>query len=400
MKKHLFFLIAVLLLIANQAIAKEYRIDKVKAIFDIPNNFVVATAENVPNEVINFTGLKKEEVIDYLKQQNGVLVGYKENHIITIRNHDVNTSEKFDDNLKIPEDMFNDPKVLESMKKNVQQKNWLECKVSTKRTGNAAYYIIDNTVTSGGDKLYTKHYSTIKNAVMIGIEGLSFINNNSEMDADLDYIIQHVKYDNDKNVVGNSQSNSFTAQPTATASTTSTHRRRPFGRYLGLAIIAGLIGLYKPIRLYFKAKKAFKLIDEIVEHSLRFFPDSHYLQKKGMLYFYAFLYKKFYSEKNKDALETVQAIIEKAFDKSLEIRYEISNKEEMWNLVKIISNNVTIPPTVGVDRVGCPEITLIHIIGQNNHDLSADALNYAVNKFQNEDVYPMAEKLYAFIGEK
>lgn len=400
MKRILFFLIVALLLVSDQAIAKEYRIDKVKASFDIPNNFVVATIDNVPNEVIRFTGLSKEEVIDYLKKKNGLLVGYKENHMITIRNNSVNTSEKFDDNLKIPEETFNDSKVLESMKRNVQQKNWLDCKVSTKRTGNAAYYLIENSFNSGGDKLYTKHYSTIKNAVMIGIEGLSFINNNSEMDADLDYIIQHVKYDNDKSMVGNSQSNSYTVQPAATASTTNTHRKRPFGRYLGLAIIAGLISLYKPIRVYFKAKKAFKLIDEMVEHSLRFFPDSNYLQKKGMLYFYAFLYKKFYSEKSKDVLETVQTIIEKAFDKSLEIRNEISNKDEIWNLVKIISNNVAIPPTVGVDRVGCPEITLIHIIGQNNHDLSLDALNYAVNKFQNEDVYPIAEKLYAFIGEK
>ena len=56
MKRILFFLIVALLLVSDQAIAKEYRIDKVKASFDIPNNFVVATIDNVPNEVIRFTG--------------------------------------------------------------------------------------------------------------------------------------------------------------------------------------------------------------------------------------------------------------------------------------------------------------------------------------------------------
>ena len=206
MRKALILLIT-FLLITNVTLAKEYRIDKVKATFDIPNDFVVATLDNVPNEVIMFTGLNKDEVLSYLNRKEAVLVGYKKNHMITIRSHSVDTSKKYDDNLKIPEETFNDPKVLDSMKK-----NWPGCKVSTKRTENAAYYIIDQYIAIDGEKLHSVHYSTIKNAVLIGIEGLSFININKEMDADIDYILQHVKYDNDRNLIGVSQSKSYSDQ--------------------------------------------------------------------------------------------------------------------------------------------------------------------------------------------
>ena len=118
-----------------------------------------------------------------------------------------------------------------------------------------------------------------------------------------------------------------------------------------------------------------------------------------MLYFYAFLYKKYYPGEDKESFELVQATIEKAFDKSIEACSEASNKGETWDLIKIISNNID-TPKYSVDRTGHPESTLIHTIGQNSYNLSADELNYAIYKFQNEDVYPMADKLYELKGMK
>lgn len=167
----------------------------------------------------------------------------------------------------------------------------------------------------------------------------------------------------------------------------------------GMGIIAVLAYLFiRPLWIKFKGKRGLKLVDEMSERSLKFFPDSDYLQKKGMLYFYAFLYKEFHDqyEKDKEKYLVVHTIIDSAFEKSLTVRGELSDKDELLKLIGFISTNIEIPK-LRMDRFGRPEMTLLHIVGKRYPTLSMEDLNNAANKFQHDDVYAVSNKLYEFI---
>ena len=74
MQKRLFlFVVIALLMISNGSIAKEIRVENAKAVFNIPDSYLVATRDNIPDSVIKRTGLTKQQIFDYLNANTTII---------------------------------------------------------------------------------------------------------------------------------------------------------------------------------------------------------------------------------------------------------------------------------------------------------------------------------------
>ncbi len=253
-EKMLIFGINIILVFLTASVfAKEYRFDKAKAVFDIPDSYIVATQDNIPDSVIQHTGYSKQQILDYLTQKTTILVGYKNKHMIEITSSSSKAAQNVVDNLRIPEEKANDPKALDLIKKQFQdEKHWKVSNVSFRKIGNAGYFIVNHTASAQGQRIYIKYYSTIKNSITIGISGQSLIDNNNEMNKDLEYIIQNVKYDNEKNTIVNPTTNTQTTKPNLFPKKNNNNfLGKTLGKAILIAIIAAVVQLWK----HFKNKK-------------------------------------------------------------------------------------------------------------------------------------------------
>ena len=209
--KKIFYLLAVLasllMFFTGSALAKEYRIDKAKASFDIPNGYLVATRDNIPDSVIQNTGLTKQQLLEYFNQTENnsttVLIAYHKDHTLFFHVAEDAGAKKIVDYLKMPEENFTDSRVLELLRKKIQDEtHWNINSVVYQKIGDARYHVAEGFFEENNNKYYAKYYVTIKNSVSVGLTAISAIPNNTTLNKDLDYILKNTKYDNEnsKNV--------------------------------------------------------------------------------------------------------------------------------------------------------------------------------------------------------
>lgn len=253
MQKRLFMLIVLLSMVANVSLAKEFRIESTKAVFDIPNSYLVATRDNIPDSVIQRTGLSKQQIFDYLSKSTTVLLAYKENHMIEITSVVSDNSKKVIDNVRVPEEQANAPQVLDILKNRMQnERHWTVNNVLSRKIGNARYYVADGMVTVQGGTLYIRYYTTIKNSVGLGITGQSLIPSNKEMTTDLESIVKNIRFDNENSSIGNSQSN---VQPSQINFSKKNNVGSFLGKALGKALLIAIIAAIVQIFRYLKNRK-------------------------------------------------------------------------------------------------------------------------------------------------
>lgn len=253
MQKRLFlFVVIALLMISNGSIAKEIRVENAKAVFNIPDSYLVATRDNIPDSVIKRTGLTKQQIFDYLNANTTFILAYKDNHMIEITSVTSDNSRKVIDNLRVPEEQANDPKILDLIKKRMQdERHWIVNNVLSRRIANARFFVAEGNVTTQGGTLFIRYYTTIKNSVGLGVTGQSLIPNNSEMNTDLEYIVKNIKFDEENISTGGSQSNIQTSQPTIAKKNESSFLGKTIGKTILILVVAVIIQLWR----YFKSKK-------------------------------------------------------------------------------------------------------------------------------------------------
>ena len=252
MKKVLIFLhivIALTLFAATSVTAQEYRLDKAKVTLDIPESYMVATPDNIPNSVIQRTGYTRQQIVDYFAKSSTILLAYKDNHMIEVTSVASENSRKVVDSLNVSDELANKPEVLDSLKKKFKNERGFEVSNALSRViGDARYYIIDGNAPAQGTKLYLRYYTTIKNSVNVGFTGQSLISNNSGMNADIEHIAKTAKFDKKSSSPGNSQP----AQPiSATKNKQSNFLGKTLGKAILIAIVAAVVQLWR----HFKNKQ-------------------------------------------------------------------------------------------------------------------------------------------------
>ena len=185
--------------LTGSAFAKEYQIEKAKAVFSIPDGYLVATRDNIPESVVQWTGQTKKQLLDYFNQTGNnsttVLIAYHKDHTLYIHVAEDEGSKKIVDYLMIPEENFTDARVLELLRKKIQDESqWNIDSMTYQKIGDARYHVAEGYTVDNNEKFYTKYYVTIKNGKTIGLTAISAIPNNLNLKKDLDYILNNVQY--------------------------------------------------------------------------------------------------------------------------------------------------------------------------------------------------------------
>lgn len=241
-------------MVANVSLAKEFRIENAKAVLDVPDSYLVATRDDIPDSVIQRTGLSKQQIINYLNKSTTFLLAYKDNHMIEITSVSSENSQKVIDNLNIPEEQANDPKILDLFKNKMQnEKKWTVNNVICRIIGNARYFVADGVVPVQGETLYVRYYTTVKNSVGLGIIGQSIISSNKEMDSDLEYIVKNIKFDGADSSISNLQPS---GQPSQINNIKVKDKGSFVGEILGKVIFLAIIAVIVQLWRYFKSKRS------------------------------------------------------------------------------------------------------------------------------------------------
>ena len=210
-------MVSMLTFLAESVFAKEYQIEKAKAVFSIPDEYLVATRDNIPDSVVQRTGITKQQLLEYFNQSvnksSTVLIAYHNDHTLYIHVAEDEGAKKIVDYLTMPEENFTDSKVLELLRKKIEDEtNWYVNSVKYQKIGDARYHVADGFSVNNNEKFYAKYYITIKNSLTIGITAISAIPDNRNMDKGLDYILKKVKYNDTNSKNGNAATKNQSVQ--------------------------------------------------------------------------------------------------------------------------------------------------------------------------------------------
>ena len=167
-----FILTILLICFVQVAYAKQYEIPELYLKINIPDEYYVITNKTNNEKIFKEINIDKEELFKYMKDNDICLWVVDRNFKFDIVVSGVGNNEalqKMGDSKNYP-NLWADTSYQESFKKSMKNKsNHDITSFNTYSTDNALYYVASGTTNINGEPCFVKHYQTIKNGMLIGI---------------------------------------------------------------------------------------------------------------------------------------------------------------------------------------------------------------------------------------
>lgn len=177
--------------------AKEVILEQANVKVNIPNNYIIATQNDIPEKILKDFNISPQELTQEFLNKNIIMYCY-----------DTNTMTEFyfvysvsDDSKKVKDyylanDIFSDTKFKNDFIQGFEKvQNSKVTDFSTRDTHDAKYIDIKS-IPNGTNGKYARSFITIKNSASLGINGRSYSDNNIILDNSIEQILSSIKFIN------------------------------------------------------------------------------------------------------------------------------------------------------------------------------------------------------------
>lgn len=253
-------LILFLLLFTLPVSAKQYSPTPYNIKFDIPDNYYVITYDT------NDKALFQKLNIDVAKLKQMML----NKHILMIcidpqKDIEVDIIAYTDSNSRTVGDLANgklsdkellSPKFSQAIQEKMQSENQ---RINIENINTAKYLVVDANIQTPTAYGFSKVYTTVKNGMTIGINGIAYAPNEQYMFSNVKQIVSKIDYSNAENYTEQpkqaTSTKSYTTTSNFTQNNRSSNNQNPFYKFLVGGILGGLAIAIRYLYEWFKNKK-------------------------------------------------------------------------------------------------------------------------------------------------
>lgn len=210
MKKNLLIMFLTLLIfnLSTFCSAKEVFLEQANIKVNIPNNYIIATQNDIPEKILKDFNVSPRELTKEFFDKNIIMYCYDTNTMTEFYFvYSVSNDSKKVKDYYFVNDIFSDTKFKNDFIQNFEKLQ--NCKVtnfSTRDTYDAKYIDIKSIPNITNAK-YARTFLTIKNSASLGINGRSYNDNNIILDNSIEQILSSIKFINNNITKDNAKDN-------------------------------------------------------------------------------------------------------------------------------------------------------------------------------------------------
>lgn len=231
-----FILTILLICFVQVAYAKQYEIPELYLTINIPDEYYVITNKTNNEKIFKALNLDKEKLLKEMRDNNIYLFILDRNFKFDISVTGMVNNEKLQqigDSINYPS-LWEDPSYQKSFKKSAKNTSNNDItSFNSYSTDNALYYVASGTENVNGEACFVKHYQTIKNGILIGINARSLVSDKNIAERSQLSIVNSIHF---------TKSNNY-PKPTSLSSNTSKNDNlfeRSLSHALGMGILVAI----------------------------------------------------------------------------------------------------------------------------------------------------------------